>query len=262
MIPVLEETEAAVSRCNDLQTVRDGLPTGMLMIEGIARRLPENKEARLLGAKLYAGYALAFAEDGDPHRAIALYERGRDHGLAALPRGMIIRDAPFKTAEQAILKLKKRDVPLLFWSAQAWAGAIRIAINEPRNQAALARVEAMMERVLRLDPSYYHGAAMLFRGVLLGAKPPPAGGDPEAALEQIDRAFENSDGHFLLCLYHRALLLSSIPGREAEAKTVLARLMADGGDHPDELTFLNRVAISKANALHDKIIEEEQWLKD
>jgi tetratricopeptide (TPR) repeat protein len=262
MIPVLEETEAAINSCDDLETVRDGLPTGMLMIEGVTRRLPENKKARLLAAKLYAGYALAFAEDGDPERATKLYYRARDHGLAVLPGGRIIRDARFRDAEKAIQRLGKKNVPLLFWSAQAWAGAIRIAIDDPRNQAALARVEAMMEQVVKSDPSYYHGAALLFRGVLLGAKPPPAGGDIETALEEIDRAFDVSEGHFLICLYYRAQLLSSLPGREDEAKEVLSALLNDRGGHPDELTFLNSVAISKAEALYDRIIEEEIWLSD
>jgi len=257
MIPVLEEMELSVQSSNDLQTIRDGLPSGMLLIEGILRKLPDNRRARLLAAKLYSGYALAYSETSDEDRAISLYRTARDHGLAIIPNGDIIRDGTFKQAEAAILRIGKKETELLFWTAQAWAGMIRLGLDKPRNLAALARVEAMMHQVMKHDPTYFHGGPTLFLGVLLGIKPPPAGGDLDRGIEIIMDAYELSGNHFLLAEYYRADLIARVPGREEEAKNILSGLLEDDSSHPNELTFLNTVAQRRAEHLLEKIHEEE-----
>ncbi len=119
-----------------------------------------------------------------------------------------------------------------------------------------------MERIIVLDDAFYHGGPHLFRGVLLGAKPPLAGGDPKLALEEIETAFEMSGEHSLLCLFYRADLLAALPGREGEAKELLEMILDDTGSHPEELTFVNTVAAVKAERLLAELIEEETWLLD
>ncbi len=257
MLPVLEEMELSVNASSDLETIRDGLPSGMLFLEAIVRKLPSDHRARLLASKIYSGYAIAFAEESDHSRAVTLYLKAKDHGLMALPGGTIIREGKYRDAEQAISRLGKNDVPLLFWTAQAWAGAIRLGLDNPRNLAALARVEAMMDRVLQLDGSYYHGGPHLFAGVLLGAKPPPAGGDPDLGLQRIDEALRISEGHFLLALYYKAALLATLPGREEEAKETIGFLLENKDPHPEQLTLTNTVAMARAKHLLARILEEE-----
>lgn len=257
MIPVLEDMETAVNASSDLEIVRHGLPTGMLMVEGLARRLPHDGRVGLLAAKLYTGYAMAFLESDDA-RARNLYERARDHGLAGLRGGTTIRRGTFADAEHTISRLGKDDVPLLFWTAQAWASAINLGLDDPRNQADLARVESMMERVLALDELFYYGGAHLFKGVLLGSKPPPAGGDVAAGIVEIERAFEIAGGHSLLPLYYQAALQASVPGMEEEAGRTIARILDDSGSHPEDLTLTNAIAVSKASSLRDMLGEEEE----
>ncbi|MBN1423756.1 hypothetical protein JXA88_04285 [Candidatus Fermentibacteria bacterium] len=257
MIPVLEEMEAAVSETDDLEIVRRGLPSGMLLVEGLVRREPRNARVRLLAAKLYSGYALAFTEHDDPW-AKSLYEKARDHGLAGLRYGSTLRAGTFAQAENAVLRLGKGDVPLLFWTAQAWASVIQMGLDDPRNQADLARVESMMERVLVLDEQFYYGGAHLFKGVLLGAKPPPAGGDPAAGIAAMERAFEISGGHSLLPLYFQASLQAAIPGMEDDARRTIRRILGDQGSHPCELNLTNAIAAFKAKSLLQMLQEEEE----
>jgi hypothetical protein len=257
MIPVLEEMEAAVNTTSDLEILRQGLPSGMLMVEGLARRRPTDARVCLLAAKLYSAYAMAFT-DTDDLRAHALFERARDHGLAAIRGGSTLRAGTFAAAEQTISRFGKRDVPLLFWTAQAWASAIRLGLDDPRNQADLARVEAMMNRVVALDETFYYGGAHLFKGVLLGAKPPPAGGDPDAAIAEMETAFSIAGGHSLLPLFYQASLHASIPGSEEQARRTVARILDDDGTHPEELTLTNAIAVSKAERLLEMLREEEE----
>ncbi len=257
MIPVLEEMEASINATPDLEIVRQGLPSGMLLVEGLVRRHPRNERLRLLAVKLYTGYAMAFAED-DEARARFLYERARDHGLAGLRGGKVIKTGTYPEATRAIERLGKAEVPLLFWTAQAWASAIRLGLDNPRNQAELARVECMMARVLALDEGFFYGGPHLFNGVLLGAKPPPAGGDPEAAIAEMERAFEISGGHSLLPLAYIASLQASIPGREEDARRTLRRILDDTGSHPEELTLINALALERARALLETFAEEEE----
>jgi len=74
----------AVLEQNDPETVRQGAPTYLLLIDGLIADSPKNVDLLLAGAGLYSSYAGTFVDD--PERASRLAEKGRDYGWRALCR--------------------------------------------------------------------------------------------------------------------------------------------------------------------------------
>ena len=72
----------AILNQNDLQTVRDGAPAYLLMIDSMIEGDPDNPRLLLSGAKLYASYTTLFIDDED--RAKRLSETSLKYARSAL----------------------------------------------------------------------------------------------------------------------------------------------------------------------------------
>lgn len=84
MVPTFDIVMSAAYRMNDALIMKEGLPSNIILLEGLHRISPENDRLLILNATAYCSYALGFIEDEDPERAIKLYLRGRDYALSAL----------------------------------------------------------------------------------------------------------------------------------------------------------------------------------
>ena len=141
-------------------------------------------------------------------QAIGHYVRSEAYAFKALAKS----DKIFKEArtvkpdelKAALQKLKKKQVEPLFWAAYAMGRSISLQKDDPMQVIDLDRVEAMMQRVLELDDTFYFGGAYLFYAVYYGDRSPAIGGDPEKAKEYIDKVDELNDGKFLLAKFYRA----------------------------------------------------------
>jgi hypothetical protein len=85
------------------------------------------------------------------------------------------------------------DVPLLYWSAAAWGGALSYGLDQPDLVADLPAVRALFDRALALDEAWGDGA---IHGALISleALPEIMGGSPERARRHFERAVALSGG--------------------------------------------------------------------
>ena len=189
----------AVLNQNDPETVRQGAPAYLLMIDGMIADSPDNEELLLAGAGLYSSYASVFVDD--PERAGRLAEKGRDYGWRALCRGdkqaCGTWSRPYAEFEEAVNSMGVKQVPVLFGAGAAWATWIQANSDDWEAIADKARVDAIMQRVVALDPSYREGAAHLYLGILATILPEAMGGKPEEGRTHFERAFELSNGRNL-----------------------------------------------------------------
>ncbi len=72
----------AILNQDDPQTVRDGAPAYLLMIDGMIEGDPESEAMLLAGAKLYGSYTSAFVDE--PERAQRLAGKSLDYARRAL----------------------------------------------------------------------------------------------------------------------------------------------------------------------------------
>lgn len=190
---------SAVLNQNDPETVRQGAPAYLLLVDGLISDSPRDVGLLLAGARLYSSYAGAFVED--PERALRLAVKGRDYGwrawCASVPSACGAWSEPYADFERVVEAAGPKQVDLLYGAGAAWATWIRAARSDWSAIADKARVDAMMQRVVALDEDYADGAAFLYLGILATLLPESMGGQPEVGRASFERAIELSKGRNL-----------------------------------------------------------------
>ena len=185
---------------DDPETVEAGMPSYLLLVDSLIEGDPKNENLLLSGSKLYGAYASAFLKDTERTKRFA--RKARDYSDRALcvhsAQLCNLLERPYDDFAAAIGSLKAGDVPQLYASGAAWAGWIQANSSDWNAIASLAKVKAMMMRVVELDETYDHGEAHLYLGVITTLLPVALGGRPEEGRIHFERAIELSQGHDLM----------------------------------------------------------------
>lgn len=250
--PLIDHGVVAMNRETDLELARASIPANLKMIEALLLADPGNAAYRVQAAMGFYGYALGFVEADDRDRAALLYQRARNHGLAALERAGVTQamlDGDAAALTQTLAKLDARAVPALFWTASPWGKWIELQLDDPARLAELPRVEALMQRVLALDETYYHGGAHVFFGVYYGGRAPMFGGDFARAARHFDRAAALSHNRLLWVEVYRARYLLRQMGDRAAFHATLNRVLVAPDSVDPDLNLANALARKQAAAL-------------
>lgn len=197
----------AIYEEQDLEIAKQATASNLKLLEGFYKADPGNKDLLMLLTQGYASYSLGFVEDEDPERAKLFYLRARKYGFELLEQISAFKDGIPSNENLFIKKLskiKKKNIPALFWTAFAWAGWINLSKDDPQAIFDLGKVKAMMNHVLKLDEGFFFGGAHLFFGSVYGSLPKILGGDPEKAKEHFDRCLELNGGKFQLAYIYLA----------------------------------------------------------
>ncbi|RPH89286.1 MAG: hypothetical protein EHM75_02565 [Desulfobacteraceae bacterium] len=254
---LLKEVASAVSRQSDLVLVRQGVPSYLMLIDGMAQRYPDDPQLLLAGAQAYSSYA-AILEENEQGRAVSLYARAKGQALKALdlhPRLKGFQGQPLSFFQEQLAQTTREDVPLLFGAGSVWGGWIANSPDGVEAMAELPWVEAIMERVLQLDPGYYYGGAHLFKGILLSARPEQFGGNLKKADDHFQEAMRWGKGKFLMAeVYYAQYYARQRLDRDLFEKT-LKRVQEAPADQDPDLTLLNTLAKQKAQKLLEQADE-------
>ena len=245
-----DSVAGALADHNDPETVRQAAPAYLVLLDGMIADDPDNAELLAAGAELYSTYAGAFVDD--PERAARLARTGRDYGWRGLCRQhRPICDtwsAPFGEFEAAVRTLEAQDVPAAFACAGAWATWISANRGDWSAVADKARVDALIRRVVELDPSHRDGRPYLFLGVLETLLPAALGGRPEEGRRHFERAIELSGGRDLMA----KVLLAGDYARltfDRELHDRLCREVIEASPEAPGLTLSNALAQERARRL-------------
>ncbi|MCG8392093.1 MAG: TRAP transporter TatT component family protein [Pseudomonadales bacterium] len=235
---------------NDLQLVEEGLPTYLLMVDGLIENWPESESLLASGADLYGAYAGLFVDE--PERARKLSDKALSYAFRAVcahdddycdPRSLSVPEF-----EALLADADEGDVPVLFTLGSAWAGYIQQNTSDWNAVAELGRVEAIMERVVELDESYQYGQAHMYLGVLNSILPASLGGKPEQAKAHFEQAITLSDDRNLLAkVLYAEEYARLVFDRELHDRLLNDVLAADPDVHG--LTLQNTYAQQQAQAL-------------
>ncbi|KPK10966.1 MAG: hypothetical protein AMJ68_07660 [Acidithiobacillales bacterium SG8_45] len=191
---------AGILNQDDLQTVADGAPAYLILIDGFIQDNPEDVSLLLAGARLYGSYGSVFVEERP--RMLSMTDKAFRYSARGLclqvPATCGVDKLPFDEFSLRLKQVKSADVAALYVYATSWAGWI-----EPRSQdwnavADLAKVKAAIAKVIALDEAYDQGGAHFYMGVLESLLPPAMGGKPELARQHFERAIEISGGKNLM----------------------------------------------------------------
>jgi len=220
---------------------------------------PDNQTLRMFGAQAYYAYAYSFIEDHDRKRASGFYLRGLIHGEKALMNAGFaksVRETPYDEVVALTAKLGKDSVPLLFWTASCMGKWIDMNRVEPGIVAQVAKAAVLMERVLQLDESYYHGSAHLFFGVYYGSRPAMLGGDIKKSQYHFDRARAINASQLLITNVLQAQYLERQRMNQAAFHALLTRVVSTNDNLPPAFSLMNIVARQKAELFLKK---EHEW---
>ncbi len=255
---VADNVTLAILNQNDPETVRDGAPAYLIMIDGLIEGDPENVRLLLSGAKLYGSYTAAFLID-DEERA----RRLADKSLAYARRGICAQDDAVCEAlggrldnfKEVLQTTNKSDLPALYELAAAWSGWIRLNASDWNAIADVSRVTALFEHCLVLDETYDNGGSHVYLGVIKSFLPATLGGKPEEGRQHFERAIEISSGHNLMI---RVLMAEhyarNIFDQELHDSLLNSVLEAEG-EYPG-FTLINALAKQQAEKL---LAESEEF---
>lgn len=161
----------------DPQLIAAAAPFSLKLMESLLAERPRHRGLLLAAASGFTQYAYAFVQqEADEReaddfaaavelktRARKLYLRAKNYGL----RGLEVKHPDFsaqlrRDSAQALTLTTKADVPLLYWTAAAWAAAISLAKDNPELIADLPLAEALIDRAVVLDESFDQGALHSF----------------------------------------------------------------------------------------------------
>jgi predicted anti-sigma-YlaC factor YlaD len=248
---------------DDPELVREAVPFGLKTVEALLDEAPRHKGLLFAAASGFTQYAFAFiqqdadfVEAQDLARATALRDRARKHYRRALEYGLRglevdhpgFRDALRRDQAAALAPMRKKDVPLLFWTANAWGAAIALSKDDSELSADQNLAEALMRRAMALDETYERGSVHDFFISYEGGRR-SVGGSVDEARQHLERALTLSGGHRAWPLVNFAETVSVGAQDRAEFETLLGKALAVDPDAVREVRVANLVAQKRARWL-------------
>jgi len=183
---------------DDLDTVREGVPAYLLLIDSFLRSSPDNKNLLLAASSLNGSYSI-FA---DEERAKRLTAKSLSYALKAAcissKRLCNFRSLGFQEFQTVVDKIRLADVPVTYATGVAWVGWIQANSDDWNAIAELGKVRYLMERVIVLDETWENGGPHLYMGGLETILPAALGGHPEKGRTHFEKALALSQGKYLM----------------------------------------------------------------
>ncbi len=252
------------ARDDDPDLVAAATPFGLKTIESLLDAEPEHRGLLLAAVRGFTQYGYAFTqveadyvEDADfeqaqhlRRRAKRLYARARLYGI----RGLEVEHEDLierlrTDRKDALGDLEDEDVPLLYWTATAWAAGVALDKDDVELAADLDLVEAMIDRAFALEPTHGDGALHDFYVAWYGGRPKAAGGSDEKARHHMEQSLKVSKGRRVAPLVSFAEIVCVKRQNKAEFTELLQRALAFDADSAPPHRLANLVAQKRARWL-------------
>ena len=249
---------------DDPELVKTAVPFSLKLIESLLAENPRHTGLLASAASGFTQFAYAFvqeeADETEPldlaaaeamrTRARRLYLRAQRYGL----RGLEVTHSGFGTTlfanpKTTVRAATKADVPLLYWTAAAWAAAISLSKDNPELVAQIPVMEALIDRALELDESFGGGSIHTFL-ITYEMSRQGAHGDPAArARQHFDRAMALSKGTDAAPLVALAEAMTVQKQDVKEFECLLNRALAINPDASPDNRLVNLVMQRRARWL-------------
>lgn len=244
----------------DSELIGDAVPFGLKMMESLLEQSPRHKGLLLAAAGGFVQYAWGWVvlqadqlESVDlarsteqRERARKLYLRARDYGLRGLELDLPgLKAALAGDPKPVLARARKEHVPLLYWTAVGWAGALSLRVNDPELTTDQATIEALARRALELDEGWGLGSIHEFF-IRWEASHASVGGSLERAREHYRKTLAFAQGKRALpyVTYAESVLVSSQD--KAGFQELMQQAMAVDVSRPTEDRLANLLAQRRA----------------
>lgn len=194
-----DNLSAAVLNENDPETVRDGAPAYLLLLDSFLEGSPDDPALLTAGANLYASYGAVFAED--EARAARLTEKAQNYAQRAVcisfAAGCNWNTAPYDEFTGTLRGLSSKHEKVVYGYAVASLAYIRAHADDYNALARLPHMEALLIRYLEISDASDDCDVYNYIGILLTLRPQMLGGEPERGREYFERSIACSKGRDL-----------------------------------------------------------------
>jgi hypothetical protein len=163
-------------------------------------------------------------------------------------------DALLQNPEAVVVKAKREDVALLYWTAASWGAAISLGLDRPDIAIDLPTIRVLADRAIALDDGWGNGTLHeLF--IALDSLPEVLGGNPARAKEHFDKAVALQKG--LSPGPYVALASSAVNNRDrTEFERLLKLALAMDPDKTPATRLVTLVTQKRARLMLDRIDEK------
>lgn len=237
---------------DDPETVRDGVPAYLLMLDSFVLGSPDDVAMLSAAAELYAAYGVIFVDDSD--RAERLTGKSLAYAQRALclsnEVGCGLVDLHLQEVRPRLESMAAEDVGALYTFGLSWLGFIQARAGQAAALAQLPQATLIMERTRELDPHYRAHQVELYLAVLNTIRPPALGGDFRAGREHYEKALELSGGRDLnVKVKYARYYARTLYDRDLHDRLLTDVLQADPVQV--DLTLANTLAQREARVLMD-----------
>jgi predicted anti-sigma-YlaC factor YlaD len=249
----------------DPELVAAAIPFGLKLYEGLLAESPKHTGLLLAAASGFTEYSYAFidlkaeeAKEESVDKANALTERARKMYLRAHAYGMRGLESKYpgfgaaldNDAVSALKRVRKTEVPLLYWTAASLGLAISTSKGSPEMIGQLPMVEMIVNRIVELDETFDNGAVPEFLITLEAARSGVKLEDMEAAMRKhFDRAIEISKGKRAGTYVSFAENADEPAQNAAEFKSMLEKALAIDVNADPDTRLANVIAQRRARWL-------------
>jgi predicted anti-sigma-YlaC factor YlaD len=249
---------------DDPELVGSALPFALKLMESLLQQVPQHRGLLFATSSGFTQYSYVWVqqpadelEQSDVQqatrmrlRARKLYLRARDYGL----RGLEVKHKGVSQSlrldpRRAVLIARKNDVALMYWTAASWGAAISLSKDDPDLVADQPIIEALIDRCLRLDPTFDHGAIHGFLITYESARQGVKGDFALRSREHFERQVELTGGKLASPFVALAETVSVQKQDRAEFESLLKRALAIDANSEPEWRLNNLVMQHRARWL-------------
>lgn len=196
MMQLSDNLAKGVTENQDPELVAEALPAYLVTMDGLIANWPHKAPLLRSGASLYSAYGSLFVEEAERQQLHTAKALGYAERAACEEHKNFcdLRSLSAPRIEERLAKAKTKHVPSLYTLGTVWASYIQTHSDDWKAVADLARVQALLEKVVELDEGYELGQANLYLAVLHNLLPAALGGHPEVAQTYFEKAIELSEG--------------------------------------------------------------------
>jgi|TARA_B110000902_G_C14293083_1_gene581888 hypothetical protein len=191
---------AAIYNNNDLESVGQAIPTFLILIDSLIVSSPDSETMLRAGAQLNDAYAGGFVSDAE--RKKKLTDKSLVYAKAALCANdddfCELAELPYQDFLEQLANSDEGNIDYIYTLGVSWLSWIQAHSDDWSAITGLAKVEALLKRVVELDDSYDNGSAHLYLGGIATLLPQALGGKPEEGRKHFDKAIEYSGGKNLM----------------------------------------------------------------
>lgn len=252
----------------DPELVGEALPFALKSMEAILQTTPRHRKLLIATCAGFVQYGHAYvlqpvealeSEDLQAARKIRerakrLFLRARQYGIQALDLDHPgFSKAIFTDPSAAVEGMDRKDVAALYWIGVAWGSAISATKSDMSIIGDLPIVTVVMEKALKLDPSWHNGAIHEFFIVYDSTRSEAEGGGPISVEHHFNRAMALNQGRSISPLILLAESACIKQQNRQRFESLLTESLTFNVNRYPEYRLANIMAQRKARYLLDNV---------